>query len=318
MSRARRSLLGRPVANIELGDLADAGAIVEAMGTAGGFTGRKLAEGVEILRRMFRGRGTTFLSFPAALMATGTRGLLRGLVERGLVDVVITTCGTADHDLARCWGRYHHGSFEMDDAGLKHAGIHRLGNVLVPAEVYGAALERHLQPMLRAMYRERKRWSTRELLWELGRRADDESSLLYWCWKKRVPVYVPALFDGAVGSQLWLFWQDHRDFVLDEFRDQQELSDLVFTAKEAGALMIGGGVSKHHTIWWAQFRGGLDYAVYITTAVEHDGSLSGARTREGISWGKVKEKAKHVTIEADATLILPLMLAASVPKRRLT
>jgi deoxyhypusine synthase len=77
-----------------------------------------------------------------------------------------------------------------------------------------------------------------------------------------------------------------------------------------GALMIGGGISKHHTIWWAQFNKGLEYAVYITTAVEWDGSLSGAQTREAISWGKLKEKARHITIEGDATIILPLMIAA--------
>jgi len=320
MARARRpGILHTRVRDIEFGSLDDSRATVAAMGRAGGFTGKKLADGVSVLKAMFASRRqTTFLSFPAALMATGTRGLLRGLVEHKLVDAVITTCGTADHDLARCWGDYYHGDFEMDDVRLKRLGVHRLGNVLVPSAVYGPGLERRLQPMFREMHSRQKRWSTRELLWELGRRTGDRSSLLYWCWKNKIPIYVPAMFDGAVGSQLWLFWQDHKDLVLEEFRDEQELADLVFTAKEAGALMIGGGVSKHHTIWWAQFRGGLDAAVYITTAVEHDGSLSGARTREGISWGKIKAKAAHVTIEADVTLILPLMLSAAVPRRHLT
>ena len=311
-----RGLLARPVVDMDLEDLGDPRGLVAAMGAAGGFTGRKVAEAAAILRDAFRGGGTTVLSFPAALMATGTRGLLRGLIERKLVDAVITTCGTADHDLARTWGKYYHGEFEMDDARLKRYDVHRLGNVLVPAEVYGPALEKRLQPMFREMHRAQKKWSTRELLGEIGRRVDDRSSFLHACWQHRIPIYVPAMFDGAVGSQLWLFWQDHKDLVLEEFRDEQELSDLMFTAKAANALMIGGGVSKHHTIWWAQFRGGLDSAVYITTAVEHDGSLSGARTREGISWGKVKPKARHVTIEADATLVLPLLLSASVPGPR--
>jgi deoxyhypusine synthase len=74
--------------------------------------------------------------------------------------------------------------------------------------------------------------------------------------------------------------------------------------------MIGGGISKHHTLWWNQFRGGLDYAVYITTAVEYDGSLSGAEVREAISWGKVNVKAKQVTVHGEATAILPLIVAA--------
>jgi len=117
--------------------------------------------------------------------------------------------------------------------------------------------------------------------------------------------------DGAFGSQLWLFKQQHADFNVDIMKDEQELSDIVFTAKKAGAIMIGGGISKHHVIWWNQFRGGLDYAVYLTTAEEWDGSLSGARIREAVSWGKVKEDAPYITVEGDATITLP-MLAGSV------
>jgi deoxyhypusine synthase len=93
-------------------------------------------------------------------------------------------------------------------------------------------------------------------------------------------------------------------------KDEQILSDLVWNAKRSGALIIGGGISKHHVIWWNQFKRGLDYAVYITTAQEYDGSLSGARTREAISWGKINEKARHVTIEGDATIYLPIIFSA--------
>jgi deoxyhypusine synthase len=119
-----------------------------------------------------------------------------------------------------------------------------------------------------------------------------------------------------VGSQIWLFWQTHKDFAIDLLDDEQKLSDLVFEAKRSGALMLGGGISKHHTIWWNQFRDGLDAAVYITTAVEWDGSLSGARTREAVSWGKVKPTAKHVTVEGDVTVLLPLMVGAALERIR--
>ncbi|MEM2491141.1 MAG: deoxyhypusine synthase family protein, partial [Candidatus Bathyarchaeia archaeon] len=61
---------------------------------------------------------------------------------------------------------------------------------------------------------------------------------------------------------------------------------------------------------WSQFRGGLDYAVYLTSAVEWDGSLSGARVKEAVSWGKVKKGAKRVTVEGEATVLLPLMIAS--------
>jgi deoxyhypusine synthase len=120
---------------------------------------------------------------------------------------------------------------------------------------------------------------------------------------------VPGITDGAVGYQIWQFSQDHH-IKIDILKDEQLMSDLVWNAKKSGALIIGGGISKHHTIWWNQFKDGLDYVVYITTAVEWDGSLSGARPREAISWGKVKERAKMVTVQEDATIALPIIFAA--------
>ena len=310
----KRDLLRRKVEDIDLRRGITVEALLAAFDGAGGFTAKKVADGARIVRDMVRDRQcTVFLSFPAALVATGVRGVLRTMVERKLVDAVVTTCGTVDHDLARTWGAYYHGEFEMDDAMLKDVGIHRLGNVLVPRDSYGPLLERRVQPILRELWRDGTRSiSTRDLLWAFGNRVRDRKSILYWAARNEIPIFVPAIFDGAFGSQLWSFWQDHRQFRVDEMADEQALADLVFTAKRTGALMVGGGVSKHHTIWWNQFRGGLDYAVYITTAPEHDGSLSGARVREGISWGKVKKTAKQITVEGDASVLLPLMVAALV------
>jgi len=233
------------------------------------------------------------------------------MVRNRHVDALVTTCGTLDHDLARIWKRYYHGHFELDDALLRKRGINRLGNVLVPNGSYGIVLERRLQPIFRELYAGgMRRASTRDIIWAVGDRLKDPDSIVYWAARNRIPVFVPGITDGAFGCQMWMFWQEHRDFGADLFADEQELSGIVMKAKKTGALVIGGGISKHHTIWWNQFRDGLDYAVYVTTAMEHDGSLSGARVREAISWGKVKPHARHVTIDADATIALPLMYAA--------
>ena len=88
------------------------------------------------------------------------------------------------------------------------------------------------------------------------------------------------------------------------------VSDIIFEAEKTGALMLGGGISKHHTLWWNQFRDGLDYAVYITTANEWDGSLSGAEVKEAISWNKVKSEAKQVTIHGEITTLLPFIYSS--------
>ena len=134
-------------------------------------------------------------------------------------------------------------------------------------------------------------------------------TLLAACAHSDIPVIVPGFSDGGWGAQIFTFWNAHRDFTYDIMEDQLLLSNLTFGGPLTAALMIGGGISKHHTIWWNQFADGLNWAVYITTAVEYDGSLSGARLPEAVSWGKVEEKAPTVTMEGEASLILPLLAA---------
>jgi len=289
--------------------------LVLQMEKAWGFTAGKLALGVRILENMIKDdECVKFLSFTGNLVATGTRGALKELVKRKLGDVIVTTCGTLDHDIARSWKKYYKGSFVMNDAKLRESGINRLGNVLVPNESYGVIIEEKMQTLLQGLWIEGvKEISTRQLCNEIGKRICNESSILYWAAKNNIPVYVPGIADGAVGYQLWLFSQDH-DFKVDLLKDSGELSDIVFTAKKTGALLVGGGISKHHTLWWNQFRNGLNYAVYISTAVEWDGSLSGARPREAVSWGKINEKADRVMIEGDASLILPIMVSSLITR----
>ena len=282
---------------------------------SGGFSAKKVAVGVDILENMVKEKNCVkFLSFPACICATGTRGVVKELLKRNFFDVVITTAGTLDHDLARVWKDYYHGSFMADDKELHKKGVNRLGNIFIPLECYGTILEEKMQPILQEIFTIKQKWSTKDIIWEFGKRLEKEKngkdSIMYWAWKNQIPMYVPGITDGAFGSQLWMYYQEHRDLIIDLFQDEQELSDIVFDAKKTGAFIIGGGISKHHTIWWNQFKGGLDHAVYVTTAVEYDGSLSGAQTREGISWGKITEKADTVTIEGDATILVPLMISA--------
>jgi deoxyhypusine synthase len=287
--------------------------LVTQLGAAGGFSAKKVAVGTDIITKMVKDKSCyTFLSFPGNIISTGTRGVIVELVKNKLVDAVITTCGTLDHDLARIWKDYYHGAFLMDDAELHRQGVNRLGNILVPNESYGIVLENKMQPILEQLWKDGKQqeFSTKEIIWEFGKQLDDEGSILYWCAKNEIPIYVPGITDGAFGSQLWMFTQKYKEFKINLFKDEGELADIIWTAKRTGALMIGGGISKHHTIWWNQYRGGLEYVVFITTAQEYDGSLSGAQAREGISWGKVREDAKQITIEGDATVLLPLMIKA--------
>lgn len=285
--------------------------IIHQMGESGGFESINVTAGLNILDSMIRdGDCLTFISFVGATMSTGLRGVVRDMIRHGWFDTAITTCGALDHDIARHFAAYKKGSFMMNDADLVEQDIHRLGSVLVPMENYGPLIEEKMQSFLEAEYESGTRRMTTTDICDMIGRNTGESSFLYWAHKTDTRVVVPGIMDGAVGSQIWMFTQKHPDFVLDVAGDSETIASQVFKAKRSGALMIGGGISKHHTMWWNQYRGGLDYALYITTATEFDGSLSGAPVREAISWGKVTTVAKQATLHAEATAILPFIYAA--------
>ena len=190
---------------------------------------------------------------------------------------------------------------------LSEKNMHRLGNILVPMDSYGPLIEEKMQSFLEEEYNKGTReMSTEDICKMIGDHLG-EDSFLYWASKNEIKVIVPGIMDGAVGSQIWMFTQKHADFKLNITKDADTLSGLIFKAKKSGALMLGGGISKHHTLWWNQYRDGLDFAVYITTAQEFDGSLSGALVREAISWGKVTQNAKQTTIHAEITTVLPFL-----------
>ena len=286
--------------------------LMKQMSMAGGFTAQKLADSVDVIENMMKDKDCLkILSFPACIMATGTRGVIVDMVKNGCVDLIITTCGTLDHDLSRTWAAYYKGDFMMDDEMLRDKWeTSRLGNVLVPDKCYGVVLEDNLAPMFDEIFAETKSLATYEIIDAVGARLQNEDSLLYQCHKNKVPIVVPGITDGSFGCQLWMYYQFHRDLRIDLFKDEQMLSEMTDQAAATGGILIGGGISKHHVIWWNQFRGGLDYCVYLTTAQEFDGSLSGAQIREAVSWGKVKADAKKMTVEGDATISLPIIWAA--------
>ena len=290
----------------------DSEELIKQMKESGGVTAKKLGVATDIIKEMVTDKNAVnFLSFPADIIATGTRGVIKEMIKRKWFSIVITTCGTLDHDIARSYKDYYHGEFEMDDAELHKKDIHRLGNVLVPIDSYGMILEEKVGQFLKEIYEEGKReLATYELCWEFGKRISNENSILHWCWKNKIPMIIPGITDGSIGYQIWMFRQKHKDFKIDVFKDEQLLSDTVWNTKKSNALIMGGGISKHHVIWHSQFSGGLDRAVFLTTAQEYDGSLSGAQTREAISWGKLKENASHTNVYGDVTILLPIIFSA--------
>lgn len=308
-------MLGKKVDNLSLSKGETINGLIKQFESTGGFTAKKLADAVNIFKEMQNDKECLkFLSFPADIISTGTRGVIKDLIKNKLVDVVITTCGMMDHDLAKIWKDYYAGSATANDAELRAEGINRLYNIFIPDSSYGAILEDKLIPILKKASEVKKEYSTSELIAFIGEQLKEEKnaeeSIVYWAWKNNIPVVIPGFTDGSFGAQIWMYSQKDKAFRINAVADENMLADKVFTAKKSGALMLGGGISKHHVIWWNLFKNGLDYAIYMTTAVDWDGSLSGAKLEEAVSWGKIKPKAKYINVEGDVTILLPLLYGA--------
>ncbi|HID73042.1 TPA: deoxyhypusine synthase, partial [Candidatus Micrarchaeota archaeon] len=303
-----------PVRGFCPGDVSSFGDLVEKLGNVG-FQASELYKGAKIVYRMVKDPDTTlFLGFTSNIISSGLRELIAYMVRERWVDAIVTTVGGIEEDAMKALGDFYVGCWDVDDRELRERGINRIGNILVPTERY-VALEKFLLPIFEELYARFRETghlpSPSEIARKIGERLKDRNSFLYWAARNGVPVFCPAPTDGALGLQFFFFKENgHRDLGIDVTGDSKLLADIVYSAKRTGALIIGGGVPKHHIIGANIVRGGLDYAVYITTAVEWDGSLSGARPREAVSWGKIKGEARTAYIYGDATIILPLIVLA--------
>lgn len=151
-------------------------------------------------------------------------------------------------------------------------------------------------------------------LYRLGKEIDHPDSIYYWAYKNNIPVFCPAITDGSLGDMFYFFSYERPDFTVDLVADIRRLNDLVIAAPCTGMIILGGGTSKHHTCNANMMRDGADFAVYINTGQEFDGSDSGARPDEAVSWGKIKPHATPVKVYADATLVFPLLVSQTFAK----
>jgi deoxyhypusine synthase len=163
-------------------------------------------------------------------------------------------------------------------------------------------------PMLNKVYDKKKRITVSELFKELGMMIDDENSIIHQAAKNNVPIFCPAVTDGAFGFHLFMLQQKHKDFIIDVVDDFRNILLSVSQDDKKALIALGGSVSKHHALLACLLNGGLNYAVYMTTARESSGSMSGATTKEAKSWGKVKDDSEISTVIGDVSINFPLAM----------
>jgi deoxyhypusine synthase len=272
------------------------------------FGAGRLSEATDIYREMVNdGECTKFFGLAGAMVPAGMRRIVSDLIRDRDIDILVTTGANLVHDIIESLGLHHYkGTDVTDDVELKHHAINRIYDVFLPEEHF-AKLEEKLQPLFREIP---DKLSITELLSHIGSKLDDDNSILKSAYDTGVPVYCPAIQDSIIGLQAWLYRQT-KPLNVDVFADMKGLIDRCYEAKRTGVLIVGGGVPKNFILQSMLVTPkSFDYAIQLTMDRPEPGGLSGATLDEARSWGKVGENARAVTVYSDATITLPVIVAA--------
>ena len=289
-----------------------------------GFQATHLGKAVEIwknieeIKKSGDGEITIFMGYTSNIVSSGLREIMSYLAKHKKMDVIVTTAGGIEEDFIKCLKSFIIGDWDLKGAYLREKGINRIGNILVPNDRY-VEFERYMMEFFKRLdekqEKEHKIISASEFCYELGRYMDEklddakEKSIVYWAYKNNIPIFCPAITDGSIGDMLYFYKLENKsDLKIDIAEDIVKLNNIAVYAKKTACIVLGGSLPKHSIINANLFREGTDYAIYITTAVPWDGSLSGAPPEEGVSWGKIQSKADYVEVWADASIVFPILV----------
>ena len=281
--------------------------LVSQLGNVG-FQSSEMKKAVDVINKMKKNNAKIYMTFTSNMVTSGLRGFFAQLIRLNMVDAIVTTVGGIEEDIMKAKGEdFIIGKFKPDDVELYEKGVNRVGNLFIKNESY-LKFEDSISKMLLQLYNKKPRWTPSELMHELGLKLYDKNSILYQASKNNVPIFCPGITDGSFGFHLFMLQQKHNDFVIDVVQD---FKNILFSAShddKKGLISLGGSISKHHAILACLLNGGLDYAVYLTTAHSSSGSMSGATTEEAKSWGKVKDDSDVSTVIGDVTFTFPLIM----------
>ncbi|WP_458205617.1 deoxyhypusine synthase [Haladaptatus sp. NG-SE-30] len=313
-----------PIAHAEVRAGMTVGELADEYGSAG-VGAANLHEAVDIYAEMLGDDVTNFFGLAGAMVPTGMRRIVADLIRDGYIDALVTTGANLTHDaIEAIGGKHHHGRDEQHDKSmrehdeqLRDEEVDRIYNVYLPQEHF-ALFESHLRSEVFPNIEETV--SIQRMTEELGRAnsevndregIEEGAGIAAAAYENDVPIYCPAVQDSVLGLQAWMYSQTS-DFTLDALKDMTHLTDLAFEAEKSGAMVVGGGVPKNYVLQTMLVSpSAYDYGVQLTMDPPETGGLSGATLDEARSWGKLEKAARNVSVYADATITLPLVVAAA-------
>jgi deoxyhypusine synthase len=283
------------------------------------FQGRNLATAHRIWRKMLEDDVTIFLGMAGALSAGGLRLVVAHLIANRYVDCLVSTGANLYHDLHETRGQHHYiGSAQADDAALASERIDRVYDTFASEEEF-IGNDNWIADFAATL--EPRPYTSREFLYLLGGHlwaTTGRDGILTSAYRANVPIFCPAIADSSIGMGLSQARQKmpgtgHIDII----GDIVESANLIIRRPRTASVVLGGGTPKNfinQASVQAEFYStevtGHRYAVQVVTDVPHFGGASGSSLEEAQSWGKLAADASRISVQADATLALPLLASA--------
>jgi deoxyhypusine synthase len=324
--RRKKALLRKPTTPVSVGRRTTISQLLDAYREAS-FQARALGKCAAVFEAMLRDRSrpTIFLGLAGSLIAAGMRQVITDLIEKNMVDVVVSTGAIVSQDFYQVrGGRHYHGRVDADDKELRDLYIDRLYDTFIDEEKYwqtDLAVSRFADRLAPASL------SSRAFLAKLGEAARrDKGSILGACARNGVPLFVPALNDSSIGIGLTEHYHRLRSsgkepFQISSIRDNYELTQIVVKSPATAAVYVSGGVPKNYindsivmSYIFGIDTGGHKYALQITTDAPHWGGLGGSTLSEATSWGKVSKKATHEMAFIETSVALPMLYGYALQK----
>lgn len=291
------------------------GQLVEAMKASGVLGAGKLAKAVDILTEMFGDPDyTNFLSLAGPIVPGGLRNIIGLLIDRGYVNAIVASGANIVHDVIEAIGyKSIIGFSENDDVTLREQGMGRAGDIFFEQEGFTAFENTIYRIFDELVKRKRQNLAFFELLAKIGETLEDSNSFLRKAVIHNVPIFSPGIMDSMLGFHIWTYNQ-LKSLRFNPVLNLDKMADVVNRSQKVGALILGGGTPKHYVLGANILREGVDAAIQITLDRREGGSLSGAPLEEAISWRKAQTESKLVTVIGDATIVVPVLVAATLEK----
>ncbi|MBU0461174.1 MAG: deoxyhypusine synthase family protein [Nanoarchaeota archaeon] len=271
----------------------------------------KIAAATRIAEEMINDKQCAiFFGFAGAMVPGGMKQVIIDMLEAGWINVFVSTGANLTHDMIEALGQHHYqGTHLISDEELNKKGFDRIYDAFMPNEVYGT-LEDFFEQNFDKIFNEKM--NVKQFLWKLGSLLPkDKPSILRTCYEKKIPIFCPAISDSGIGLMVWGHLAKNKKVDIGAFDDLKDILDLAWGCNKAGIWYVGGGTPKNYIQQAMQFSPkAAEYGIQITMDRPEPGGSSGAELREGISWGKMNANAKFVDVICDATIAMPVIVAA--------